>query len=118
LPQPSVWASPAASVSASLSAPCESCSAWPAAPLVLGGYGAALLLALGAPAAVSGVAFDAGAAATSAINIPLIMALGVGTASVIRGRNPIGDGFGLVALASVMPMIAVLLGAYALLPLR
>lgn len=46
------------------------------------------------------------------------MALGVGIASVIRGRNPIVDGFGLVAFASVMPMIAVLLGAYAMLPLR
>ena len=91
---------------------------WPAAPLVLGGYSAALLLALGAPAAVGGVAFDAGAAATSAINIPLIMALGVGIASVMQARNPIADGFGLVAFASVMPMIAVLLGAYAMLPLR
>jgi hypothetical protein len=91
---------------------------WPATPLVLGGYGAALLLALGAPAAVGGVAFDAGAAATSAINIPLIMALGVGIASVMQGRNPMIDGFGLVAFASVMPVIAVLLGAYAMLPLR
>jgi hypothetical protein len=91
---------------------------WPVAPLILGGYGTALLLALGAPGAIGGLAFDAGAAATSAINIPLIMALGVGIASVIQGRNPIADGFGLVAFASVMLMIAVLLGAYAMLPLR
>jgi len=91
---------------------------WPAAPPVLIGYCLALLLALGAPAALGGVAFDAGAAATSAINVPLIMALGVGIAMVVEERNPIVDGFGLVALASVMPTIAILLGAYAFLPLR
>lgn len=86
---------------------------WPAATLILGGYGAALILALVAPAAVVGIAFDAGAAATSVINIPLIAALGVGIASVMRDRNPVVDGFGLIAFASVMPMIAVLLGGTA-----
>ena len=91
---------------------------WPAVPSVLIGYSLALVLALGAPVAIGGIAFDAGAAATSAINVPLIMALGVGIAMVIEKRNPIVDGFGLVALASVMPTIAILLGAYSFLPLR
>jgi Protein of unknown function (DUF1538) len=91
---------------------------WPAAPLILIGYSLALLLAIGAPAALGGVAFDAGAAATSAINIPLITALGIGIATVIRNRNPMIDGFGLVAFASVMPTIAILLGAYVFLPLQ
>jgi hypothetical protein len=58
---------------------------------------------------LSAVAFDAGAAATSAINIPLMLALGVGLAAMIRGRNPLLDGFGLVALASLTPMVVVLM---------
>jgi Protein of unknown function (DUF1538) len=91
---------------------------WPAAPPVLIGYCLALLLAIGAPAALGGVAFDAGAAATSAINIPLITALGVGIATVIRNRNPMMDGFGLVAFASVMATIAILLGAYVFFPFQ
>jgi hypothetical protein len=84
---------------------------WPSWWLPLGGYGAAALLALAGETPLQGAAFDAGAAATSAINIPLIAALGIGLASAIRGRRPLADGFGLVALASVMPMIALLLGA-------
>lgn len=60
---------------------------------------------------MAGIAFDAGAAATSAINIPLIAALGIGLATVLEGRSPLADGFGAVALASAMPMITILLGA-------
>jgi Protein of unknown function (DUF1538) len=52
---------------------------------------------------------DVGAAATSAINIPLMLALGVGLAAMIRGRNPLLDGFGLVALASLTPMVVILI---------
>ncbi|WP_135468293.1 DUF1538 domain-containing protein [Crenalkalicoccus roseus] len=84
---------------------------WPAVWLLLGGYALVTALALAAETPLLGVAFDAGAAATSAINIPLIAALGIGLASVIRGRRPLVDGFGLVALASLMTMLAVLLGA-------
>jgi len=84
---------------------------WPAAWLVLGGYGLAVVIALVGRTPLSGVAFDAGAAATSAINIPLMAALGVGLATVIRGRNPLIDGFGIMALASVMPALAILLAA-------
>lgn len=87
---------------------------WPAVWFLLGGYGLVAALALLWDTPLLGVAFDAGAAATSAINIPLIAALGIGLASAIRGRRPLVDGFGVVALASLMPMLAVLLGALAL----
>lgn len=87
---------------------------WPAWWLLLGGYGLVTLLALLRETPLSGVAFDAGAAATSAINIPLIAALGIGLASVLRDRRPLADGFGMVALASMMPMLAILLGALVL----
>lgn len=84
---------------------------WRASWLVLAGYGAATFLILLEPSHVTAIAFDAGAAATSAINIPLITAIGVGLASIIRGRTPLVDGLGMVAFASVMPMLAILLGA-------
>jgi len=54
---------------------------------------------------------DAGSAATSAINVPLMAALGVGLATIMRGRSPLADGFGVVALASIMPMLVVLTAA-------
>lgn len=81
---------------------------WPVAWFVLPGYGVATLLAVFNPSVLTAIAFDAGAAATSAINVPLMLALGVGLASMIRERNPLADGFGLVALASLMPMLAIL----------
>lgn len=84
---------------------------WPLAWLVVGGYGLVALLVLTGASPLAGVALDAGAAATSVINIPLITALGVGLASAIRGRNPMSDGFGMVALASLMPILAVLIAA-------
>lgn len=81
---------------------------WPLMWFVLPGYGIATGLALYNPSPLSAIAFDAGAAATSAINIPLMLALGVGLAGMIRGRNPLTEGFGLVAMASLMPMLAIL----------
>jgi hypothetical protein len=84
---------------------------WPALVPVLAVYGVALLVVLLQPTPMAGIAFDAGAAATSAINIPLIAALGIGLATVLKARSPLADGFGAVALASAMPMITILLGA-------
>ncbi|MBW7836925.1 MAG: DUF1538 domain-containing protein [Sphingomonadales bacterium] len=80
---------------------------WPITWFVVPGYLLAIMLALISQSAISAVAFDAGTAATSAINVPLMMALGVGLAAMIRGRNPLLDGFGVVALASLSPMIVV-----------
>ena len=82
---------------------------WPITWFVLPGYALATILALVSQSAMSSIAFDAGAAATSAINIPLMLSLGVGLAAMIRGRNPLLDGFGLVALASLTPMLVVLI---------
>lgn len=82
---------------------------WRISRLVLMGYGLAAALAATGDQSLNAVAFDAGAAATSAINIPLISATGVGLATMIRGRNQITDGFGLVALCSVMPALGVLI---------
>lgn len=87
---------------------------WSVAWFVLPGYALATILAFFSQSALSAVAFDAGAAATSAINIPLMLALGVGLAAMIRGRNPLLDGFGLVALASLTPMVVVLLFSLAI----
>lgn len=84
---------------------------WPAHAPVLAVYAIALIVVLVQPTSMAGIAFDAGAAATSAINIPLIAALGIGLATVLEGRSPLADGFGAVALASAMPMITILLGA-------
>lgn len=81
---------------------------WPVTPVILGGYGVAAILALIGASPLSALALDAGTAATSVLNIPLIMALGIGLASTIGGRTPLVDGFGLVALASLMPMIVIM----------
>lgn len=83
---------------------------WPVMPFILGGYGLAAVLALAGNSPLRNFAFDAGTAATSVINIPIIMALGLGLATVIRGRTPLADGFGLVAMASLMPMLVMLTG--------
>jgi len=87
---------------------------WSITWFVLPGYALATVLALISQSALSAIAFDAGAAATSAINIPLMLALGVGLASMIRGRNPLLDGFGLVALSSLIPMVVILLFSFVL----
>ncbi|HFD12865.1 MAG TPA: DUF1538 domain-containing protein, partial [Crenotrichaceae bacterium] len=52
---------------------------------------------------------DSGGITTSTITVPLVTALGIGLASSIQGRNPVTDGFGLIALASLTPMIFVML---------
>ena len=62
-----------------------------------------------APREIVGIAYDFGAVTTSEITVPLVAALGVGLASSIKGRNPLVDGFGLVAFASVMPMVFVMI---------
>ena len=61
-----------------------------------------------APPEIVGVAYDSGGVTTSTITVPLVTALGVGLASSIRGRSPLVDGFGLIAFASLSPMIFVL----------
>ena len=54
------------------------------------------------------LAYDSGGVTTSTVTVPIVAALGLGLASVVPGRNPALDGFGLIALASVFPIITVL----------
>ncbi|QYJ95241.1 DUF1538 domain-containing protein [Shewanella spartinae] len=82
---------------------------WPIHYLIIGGYLCVMVLTAFAPENIIGIAYDSGGVTTSTITVPLVTALGVGLASVIKGRNPMLDGFGLIAFASLTPMIFVLL---------
>lgn len=82
---------------------------WPIHYLIIGGYVGVILLTMMAPEGIIGIAYDSGGVTTSTITVPLVTALGVGLASVIKGRNPLIDGFGLIAFASLMPIMFVLL---------
>lgn len=81
---------------------------WPIHYLIIGGYCLVMLITTIAPKEIIGIAYDAGGVTTSTITVPLVTALGVGLATVIRGRNPLLDGFGLIAFASLLPMIFVM----------
>ncbi|MEJ2515958.1 MAG: DUF1538 domain-containing protein [Gammaproteobacteria bacterium] len=81
---------------------------WPIHRLIIGGYVMVVILTMFAPPEIVGVAYDSGGVTTSTITVPLVTALGVGLASSIRGRSPLVDGFGLIAFASLSPMIFVL----------
>lgn len=81
---------------------------WPVYYIIIGGYVIVLLMTLFAPEEIIGIAYDAGGVTTSTITVPLVTALGVGLATVIEGRSPLTDGFGLIALASLLPMIFVM----------
>jgi hypothetical protein len=61
-----------------------------------------------APKMIIGLAYDSGGVTTSMVTVPLVTALGLGLAEAIPGRNPLLDGFGLIAFASLFPVIAVL----------
>ncbi|MDP3007624.1 MAG: DUF1538 domain-containing protein [Methylococcales bacterium] len=81
---------------------------WPLYYLIIGGYCCVILLTPFAPADIIGIAYDSGGVTTSTITVPLVTALGVGLATAIKGRNPMVDGFGLIAFASLTPMIFVM----------
>lgn len=82
---------------------------WPIHWLIIGGYVVVVALTPIAPREIIGIAYDSGGVTTSTITVPLVTSLGVGLAQVIKGRNPMVDGFGLIAFASLMPIIFVLL---------
>lgn len=81
---------------------------WPLPVIIIGGYVLVAVMTVFAPDEIIGVAYDSGGVTTSTITVPLVTALGVGLATVIRGRNPMIDGFGLIAMASLSPMIFVM----------
>ena len=81
---------------------------WPIYYLIIGGYVVVMIMTIFAPKEIIGIAYDAGGVTTSTITVPLVTALGVGLATVIQGRSPLTDGFGLIAFASLLPMIFVM----------
>lgn len=82
---------------------------WPILWLIIGGYTLIVILTSFAPPEIIGIAYDSGGVTTSTITVPLVTALGIGLASSIKGRNPMIDGFGLIALASLTPIIFVMI---------
>lgn len=78
---------------------------------IIGGYLVVIIQTVFAPRLIIGLAYDSGGVTTSTVTVPLVTALGLGLASEVPGRNPLLDGFGLIAFASLFPIIAVL--AYA-----
>ena len=81
---------------------------WPIQYFIIAGYLMVVLMTMLAPEEIVGIAYDSGGVTTSTVTVPLVTALGVGLASGIRGRNPMVDGFGLIAFASLTPMIFVM----------
>jgi hypothetical protein len=81
---------------------------WPLHWVIIAGYAGVVVMTAFAPREIIGIAYDSGGVTTSTITVPLVTALGVGLASSIRGRNPMTDGFGLIAFASLTPMIFVM----------
>ena len=74
---------------------------------IITGYVIVVVFTFFVPVEIVGLAYDSGGVTTSTVTVPLVAALGVGLASSIRGRNPVIDGFGLIAFASLTPMIFV-----------
>ena len=81
---------------------------WPIQYLIIGGYICVVVMTMFAPPQIIGIAYESGGVTTSTITVPLVTALGVGLATSIRGRNPMTDGFGLIAFASLTPMVFVM----------
>jgi hypothetical protein len=79
----------------------------PIAYYIIGGYILVVIVTFFAPVEIIGLAYDSGGVTTSTVTVPLVAALGIGLASSIKGRNPAIDGFGLIAFASLTPMIFV-----------
>ncbi len=81
---------------------------WSLPLMIIGGYVLVVIVTAIAPAEIVGIAYDSGGVTTSTVTVPLVTALGVGLASSLKGRNPMLDGFGLIAFASLTPILFVL----------
>ena len=81
---------------------------WPIQYFIIAGYIGVVIMTVFAPKEIIGIAYDSGGVTTSTVTVPLVTALGVGLANSIKGRNPMTDGFGLIAFASLTPMIFVM----------
>lgn len=82
---------------------------WSLPLIIICGYVLVAVVTLFAPRDIVGIAYDSGGVTTSTVTVPLVTALGVGLASAMRGRNPMTDGFGLIAFASLTPILFVLI---------
>lgn len=80
---------------------------WAVHKLLIAGYVVVLGLTYAAPPEIIGLAYDSGGVTTNIVSVPLIAAIGLGLANSIRGRGLLADGFGLVALCVMVPMIGV-----------
>ncbi len=78
---------------------------------IMGGYALVIALTWFAPTYIVPLAFDLGGVTTSEVTVPLVTALGIGLATSIEGRNVLIDGFGLIAFASIFPIVTVMLYA-------
>ena len=81
---------------------------WSLPVLIVSGYLLVMLMTLFAPKEIVGLAYDSGGVTTSTVTVPLVAALGLGLASSVPGRSIVMDGFGLIAFASLFPIISVL----------
>ncbi|KYC44422.1 MAG: hypothetical protein APG12_00851 [Candidatus Methanofastidiosum methylothiophilum] len=77
--------------------------------LFIGGYVIIILLSLFTPQSFVAIAFDAGGVTTGPVTVPIILSLGIGISSVLGGKSALSDGFGLIGLASMGPVISVML---------
>lgn len=75
---------------------------------IISGYMIVIIQTFFAPKKLIALAYDSGGVTTSTVTVPLVAALGLGLSSSVPGRNPAIDGFGLIAFASLFPIIAVL----------
>jgi len=82
---------------------------WSLPAMIITGYGIVLAMTAVAPEDIIGIAYDSGGITTSTVTVPLVAALGIGLASSLKDRNPMTDGFGLIAFASISPMIFVMI---------
>jgi hypothetical protein len=78
---------------------------------IIGGYVLVVLQTMVAPKMIIPLAYDSGGVTTSTVTVPLVAALGLGLSETVPGRNPLIDGFGLIAFASLFPILSVM--AYA-----
>jgi len=81
---------------------------WRIERMIIGGYVLVVVLTRFAPDDIVGIAYDSGGVTTSTITVPLVTALGIGLSLSLKGRSPLTDGFGLIAFASLAPILFVL----------
>ena len=75
---------------------------------IITGYVVVMMQTLFAPRSIIALAYDSGGVTTSTVTVPLVAALGLGLSATVPGRNPMLDGFGLIAFASLFPIMSVM----------